>query len=58
MSWFLKISTTTTTTVHTCPPEHSIIEEGELHLCVVLEGGPASRCCHIDVGHIERNLHC
>lgn len=56
---FLIVSTATSTnTTHTCPPQHSIIEERELHLCVVLEGGPASRRGHIDVGHIERNLHC
>lgn len=47
-----------TTITRTCPPQHSIIKEGELHLGVVLEGGPASRSCHINVGHIERNLHC
>lgn len=41
----------------TCPPEHGVVEEGELHLCVMLQRGPASRRRHIDVGDVERNLH-
>lgn len=44
--------------VLTCPPEHGVVEERELHLGVVLQRCPASRCCHVDVGHVERNLHC
>ena len=41
----------------TRPPEHSVVEERKLHLCVMLQRGPASWCRHIDVGHVERNLH-
>lgn len=41
----------------TCPPEHGVIEERELHLGVMLQRGPASRGCDVDVGDIERNLH-
>lgn len=41
----------------TCPPEHSVIEEGELHLCVMLQRGPATGRRHIDIGHIQRDLH-
>lgn len=41
----------------TCPPEHGVIEERELHLGVMLQRGPASRRRDIDVGHVEWNLH-
>lgn len=41
----------------TCPPEHGVVEERKLHLCVMLQRGPASWRRHIDVGHVERNLH-
>lgn len=43
--------------IRTCPPEHGVVEEGELHLRVMLQRGPASRRRHVDVGHVERNLH-
>lgn len=43
--------------VLTCPPEHGVVEERELHLGVMLQRGPASRCRYVDVGHVERNLH-
>lgn len=43
--------------VLTCPPQHGVIEERELHFSVMLQGGPAPRCCHVDVGHVEGNLH-
>jgi hypothetical protein len=42
---------------HTCSPENRVIEEGELHLSVMLQGGPAPGGCHIDVGHIQRHMH-
>ena len=41
----------------TCSPEDGVVEEGELHLCVVLQRGPATRSGDVDVGHVERNLH-
>lgn len=43
--------------VLTCPPEHGVVEERELHLSVMLQRGPAPRCRHVDVGHVERHLH-
>lgn len=42
----------------TCPPENGVIEEGELHLCVVLQGSPAPRRRHVDVGHVQRDMDC
>lgn len=41
----------------TCPPEHRVVEEGELHLRVVLQRGPAAGRRHVDVGHVQRHLH-
>lgn len=41
----------------TGPPEHRVVEEGELHLRVVLQRGPASGGRYVDVGDEERNLH-
>lgn len=42
----------------TCPPEHGVVEEGELHLRVVLQGSPAPRRRHVDVGHVQRHVDC
>lgn len=42
----------------TCPPENGVVEEGELHLRVVLQGSPAPRGRHVDVGHVERDMDC
>lgn len=41
----------------TCSPQDRVIKEGELHLCVVLQGGPSARSRDIDVGYVERHLH-
>lgn len=41
----------------TCPPEHGVVEERELHLSVMLQRGPTSRCRHVDVRHVEGNLN-
>lgn len=42
----------------TCPPENGVVEEGEFHLRVVLQGSPAPRSRHVDVGHVERDMDC
>lgn len=44
--------------VLTRPPENRVVEEGELHLGVMLQRRPAPRRRHVDVGHVERDLHC
>lgn len=42
----------------TRPPENSIVEKGELHLCVMLKRSPTSRRCHVNIGHIEWDVDC
>lgn len=42
---------------YTCSPQNRVVEEGKLHLSVVLQGGPAPGGCHVDVGHVERHVH-